>query len=342
MILVWRACGHAQNEPMKAIVYDRYGPPEVLHIEEVERPVPKDDELLVRVRATAVTRADCATREANRRSGLAIQLISRMVSGMRLPRQRILGLDFAGEVESVGASVKTFAVGDRIFGSTGFSFGAHAEYLTIPASGRIAPMPAGVSFEEAASLTDGGLNALWSLKQAHLRSGESVLVYGASGAIGTAGVQLAKHFGARVTGACSARNTETVRSLGADEVLDYTRGDFTRNRETYDVIFDAVGKLTFNGCKVALNPDGRYLATDGLQNVLLTPWTARFGDKKAIFKIPPRTTQQDVDFLGDLVEEGKYRAVIDRTYPMDEVVDATRYVETEHKTGNVILTITGS
>lgn len=327
---------------MRAIVYDRYGPPEILRIEEVEQPVPKEDEVLVRVRAAAVTRADCATREANRRSGIVIQLISRLISGPRRPKQRILGTEFAGEVAAVGAAVSQFAIGDQVFGSTGFRFGAHAEFICVRENTRIAHMPAGTSFEEAAALCDGGLNALWCLRLAGLRKGQRILVYGASGAIGTAGVQLAKYFEADVTAVCSTKNLELVRSLGSDHVVDYTKEDFTKNGETYDVIFDAVGKLPFGRCEGSLKRAGSYLATDGMWNLVLALWTPRFGNKKVRFSIPPRYTKQDVLFLKELIEAGKYRAVLDRSYAFEDVVEATRYVETEQKTGNVVLTIGAS
>lgn len=296
---------------MRAVVYDRYGPPEVLRIEDVERPVPKADEILIKVHATLVTRSDCATRDANRRSGLAVTVISRLVSGIRRPRQRILGTDLAGEVEAVGAQVREFAVGDRVFGSTGFRFGAHAEFACMRESARVAHMPAGMSFEEAATVCDGGLNALWCLRGANLGKGNRILVYGASGAIGTAAVQLARHFETDVTAVCSTKNLELVRSLGAGTVIDYTQEDFTKNGQTYDVIVDAVGKHSFRRCRDSLNPGGSYLATDGLANLILALWTSRIGDKKVLFRIPPRYTKQDVLFLKELIEAGKYRAVVD-------------------------------
>jgi NADPH:quinone reductase-like Zn-dependent oxidoreductase len=326
---------------VRAVAYDRYGPPEVLRIEEVERPVPKEDELLIRVRAVAVTRADCATREANRRSGVAIALISRLISGMRRPKQRILGTEFAGVVEAVGAGVTEFGVGDRVFGTTGFRFGAYAEFISIREGARIAQMPASTSFEEAAAICDGALNALWCLRGAALVKGQAILVYGASGAIGTAGVQLARYFEADVTAVCGTKNLQLVRSLGADRVIDYTQEDFTKNGQTYDVIFDAVGKHSFARCRSSLKAGGVYLATDGLRNLFLALWTSRIGDKKVLFRIPPRYTKQDVIFIKELLEAGKYRAVIDRCYPLEDVIDATRYVETEQKVGNVILTIEG-
>jgi NADPH:quinone reductase-like Zn-dependent oxidoreductase len=268
-------------------------------------------------------------------------LISRSISGIRRPKQRILGSELAGDVEAVGTAVKEFAVGDHVFGTSGFRFGAYAEYICMRESARVAHKPPEMSFEEAAAVCDGGLNALWCLRLAGLRNGQRTLIYGASGAIGTAAVQLAKYFGADVTAVCSTKNLELMRSLGADRVVDYTREDFTRNGQTYDVIFDAVGKHSFRRCRDSLDRGGSYLATDGFRNLILALWTSRIGDKKVIFSIPPRYTKQDVLFLKELIEAGKYRAVIDRCYPLEDVIDATRYVETEQKTGNVVLTIGG-
>jgi NADPH:quinone reductase-like Zn-dependent oxidoreductase len=324
---------------VRAVVYDRYGPPDVLRLEDVERPVPAEDEVLVKIHATTVNRFDTATREANRRSGPLISLLSRLVSGLRRPRHRILGTEFAGEVVNVGAGVSEFAVGDRVFGTSGLSFGAHAEFIAIRESDRIAHMPAAMRFEEAAPICDGALNALTCLKQANLRKGRTILIYGASGAIGTAGVQLASYFGADVTAVCNTKNLELVRSLGADRVIDYTKEDFTRNGQTYDVILDAVGKQSFRRCRGSLEPGGIFLPTDGLGNLIWALLTSRTGGKKVLFQIPPRQTKQDVLFLKELVEAGKYRPVIDRCYPLEEVVAATRYVETEQKTGNVVLTV---
>ena len=324
---------------MKAVVYDHYGPPDVLRIEEVERPVPKDDEVLVKVHAATVNRADAHTREANRSNGPVVMFISRMVSGWGGPRQRILGTELAGEVVAVGTSVRKFVVGDAVFANTGFSFGAHAEYATVPENGRIALKPQNMSYEEAAAVSDGALNCLWCFRNANLRKDETILVYGASGSIGTAAVQLAKSFGARVTAVCGAKNVELVSSLGADDVIDYLKDDFTKNGKTYDVIFDAVGKHSFGRSKGSLERGGRYIATDHLSNLFLAAWTRPFGDKKVIFAIPPRYTQEDMLFLKQLIEAGKYRAVIDRSYPLEQVVDATRYVETQQKVGNVVLTV---
>src|SRR5450759_1717678 len=326
---------------MRAVVYDRYGPPDVLRLEDVDRPIPKEDEVLVKIHATTVNRSDVHTREANRRSGLAMTLLSRSISGLRRPRQRILGSEFAGEVISAGAAGNECAGGDHVFGSTGFRFGAHAEFLTVRGSARIAHMPAGMTFEEGAPACDGALNALTCLTQADLRPGRRILIYGASGAIGTAGVQLARYYGADVTAVCGTKNLELVRSLGADRVIDYTREDFTKNGQTYHVIFDAVGKHSFRRCRRSLEPGGIYLPTDGLGNLMWALWTSRSGDKKVVFQIPPRQTKQDVLFLKELIEAGKYRPVIDRRYPLEHVIEATRYVETEQKTGNVVLTVIG-
>jgi NADPH:quinone reductase-like Zn-dependent oxidoreductase len=324
---------------MRAVVYERYGPPDVLRLEEVERPVPANGEVLVRVHATTVNRFDTATREANRRSGLAISLLSRLVSGIRRPRQRVLGTEFAGEVEAVGAGVSEFAVGERVFGTTGLKFGAHAEFLSMPASARIAQTPAGLTFEEAAPICDGALNALTCLKQADLHTGRRILVNGASGAIGTAGVQLAKAFGADVTAVCNTKNLHLVRLLGADRAIDYTQEDFTKNGQTYDVILDAVGKQSFRRCRGSLEPGGIFLPTDGLGNLMWALLTRRTKGKRVLFQIPPRQTKEDVLFLKELIEAGKYRPVIDRRYPLEDVVEATTYVETEQKTGNVVLTV---
>jgi NADPH:quinone reductase-like Zn-dependent oxidoreductase len=324
---------------MRAVVYDRYGPPDVLRLEDVECPVPKEDEVLVKIHATTVNRLDVHTREANRRSGLAVSTLSRLVSGLRRPRQRILGTEFAGEVEAVGAAVREFAVGDQVFGNSGLRFGAHAQFMCVREGGRIAPKPAGMSFEEAAAISDGALNALWCLRGADVRKGQRMLIYGASGAIGTAGVQLAKYFGADVTAVCNTKNLELVRSLGADRVIDYTQEDFTKNRETYDFIFDAVGKHSFRRSRDSLRRGGCYLATDGFRNLILALWTSRIGDRRVVFQIPPRYAKQDLLFIKELIEAGRYRAVIDRSYPLEEVIEAARYVETEQKTGNVVLIV---
>jgi NADPH:quinone reductase-like Zn-dependent oxidoreductase len=321
---------------VKAAVFDRYGPPEVQRIEEVARPVPKDDEVLVKIHATTVTRTDSGVRSAK-------PALIRLFFGLRRPKQRILGTELAGEIESVGSTVTRFAVGDRVFGSTSsFQSGTHAEYIAIRESGPIAHMPAGMSFEEAAAVTDGAVLALMCLEAAHIHKGQKMLIYGASGAIGTAGVQLAKYFGADVTAVCNTKNLDLVRSLGANRVIDYLQEDFTKNGETYDAIFDAVGKHSFKRSKDSLKAGGVYVATDGFRNFFLALWTSRIGDKKALFPVPPHYTQKTVLFIKKVIEDGKFRAVIDRRYSLDEVVEATRYVETQQKTGNVVLTINGS
>jgi NADPH:quinone reductase-like Zn-dependent oxidoreductase len=323
---------------MRAVVYDKYGPPEVLRIDEVERPVPKDHEVLVRTRATTVTRADCATREANRRSGLAAATFSRLAFGVLRPRQRILGSEFAGEVEAIGGAVSSFAIGDRVFGTSGLRFGAHAEFICLREDAALAHMPAGASFEQAAAICDGGLNALTSLRRVGLGEGQRILVYGASGSIGTAAVQLAKVLAADVTAVCSTRNVQAVRSLGADRVIDYRRDDFTRSGESFDVIFDAVGKHSFRRCRGSLRHGGTYIATDGLFNLVLSLVTSWAGGRRVVFPFP-QVTNANVSYLGELVGAGRYRAVIDRVHPLVDVVEATRYVETERKTGNVVLAV---
>src|ERR1700694_1230062 len=318
---------------MRAVVHDRYGPPDVLRLEDVERPVPRADEVLVKIHATTVTRSDCGVRAAK-------PFLIRIFFGLRRPKQRILGTELAGEVEAVGAAVSQFAVGDQVFGSTSaFKSGAHAEFIAMRESAPLALKPAGMAFEEAAAVTDGAILALMCLEAAHIRKGQKILVYGASGSIGTAGVQLAKYFEADVTAVCNTKNVELVKSLGADEVIDYMKDDFTKNGETYDVIFDAVGKHSFTRCRGSLKPGGAYVATDGLRNIFLQLWTSRIGDKKVLFPIPPHYTKKNVLFLKELIEAGEYRPVIDRRYPLEQVVEATRYVETEQKTGNVVLTV---
>ena len=317
---------------MRAVVHDRYGPPDVLRLEEVERPVPKDDEVLIRIRATTVNRTDCGLRSAE-------VFISRFITGIARPKRRILGGELAGQVEAVGAAVTEFEVGDEVFGVNGY--GAHAEFICLRESAPLAHKPAGTTFEEAAAVCDGASLALACLRKAGPLKGRRVLVYGASGSVGTAGVQLAKHFGAEVTAVCNTKNLELVASLGADRVVDYTQEDFTRSGETYDVIFDAVGKHSFRRCRRSLKPGGIYLETDlgFLWHVpllaLLTRW---IGDKKVALGIT-KYAKQDVMFLKGLIEAGDYRAVIDRSYPLEDVVEASRYVETGQKTGNVVLTV---
>jgi NADPH:quinone reductase-like Zn-dependent oxidoreductase len=318
---------------MRAVVYERYGPPEVLRIDDVEQPVPKEDEIRIKIHATSVTRTDIGLRAGK-------PFIVRFFFGLLRPRRSILGTELAGEVDAVGRGVTQFVAGDHVFGSTpNFRTGAYAEYICLEESAPIAHKPARMTFEEAAAVTDGMILALMCLEAANAGKAQRIVVYGASGAIGTAGVQLARHFGADVTAVCTTKNVELVRSLGADRVIDYTKEDFTKNGETYDIIFDAVGKHSFSKCKGSLKQGGVFVATDGLRNAFLALWTSRIGDKKVLFPIPPHYTQQNVLLLKELIEAGKYRAVIDRCYPLESVVEAHRYVETEQKTGNVVLTL---
>jgi NADPH:quinone reductase-like Zn-dependent oxidoreductase len=317
---------------MKAVVCDRYGPPDVLRLEDVERPVPGPDEVLIRIRATTVNRSDCHYR-------LGTPPFARLLTGLTRPRHRILGTELSGDVEAAGPTVTEFRPGDAVFGVKAWTFGAHAEYICMRESAALAPKPAGVSYQEAAAVCDGVILALMGLRRADIRPGRSILVYGASGSIGTAAVQLSRYRRADVTAVCGTQNLELLRSLGADRVIDYAQDDFTRNGQTYDVIFDAVGKHAFGRCRDSLNPGGIYLATDQLHNVVLALWTSRIGDKKVVFPIPPRYTKRDVVFLKGLMEAGQYRAVIDRTHPLADVIEASRYVETGQKTGNVVLTV---
>ena len=316
---------------MRAVVHDRYGPPEVLRLDDVPRPVPKPDEVLVKVHATSVTRSDCGFRAAE-------PFFSRAFTGLLRPKRRTPGTELAGEVEAVGAGVTEFEVGDEVFGMRG---GANAEYICVREQGALAKKPVGMSFEEAAAVCDGGIIALACLKKADPLRGRSIVIYGASGAIGTAAVQLAKHFGADVTAVCNTKNLDLVRSLGANRVIDYTQEDFTRNGETYDVVFDAVGKHSFRRCRRSVKRGGVYVETDlgfmwhAPALALLTRW---IGEKRVTIPIP-RYTKEEVVFVKGLIEAGEYRAVIDRVYPLEDVVAATQYVETGQKTGNVVLTV---
>ena len=317
---------------MKAVVQDRYGPPDVLKIEDVDRPVPKADEILIRVHASTVSQTDTHVRAAH-------PFFWRLIGGLRRPKWRTLGVDLAGEVEAVGSAVTEFNVGDAVFGSPSSSyFGSHAEYVCSRTDRALTLKPAGMSFEEAAAVYDGGSQALSALRQAEVKPGDRLLIYGASGSLGTAAVQLAKHFGAQVTGVTSTKHVELVRSLGADEVIDYTRHDFTKTGQTYDAIIDAVGKQSFRHGRRALKPGAVFVATDGLENVLT--WAAlRLARRKRLRFASGRRTKEDVELLKHLIEAGEYRAVIDRTYPMADVAEAHRYVEAWHKAGNVVLTI---
>jgi NADPH:quinone reductase-like Zn-dependent oxidoreductase len=316
---------------MRAVVYEKYGPPEVLRLAQVARPEPKEDEVLVRIRATTVTRTDTGLRSAE-------YFISRFVTGLLRPKNKILGMEFSGEVAAIGAGVTEFKAGDQVFGGTGS--GAHAEFVCVRENAPLAHKPAGMSFAEAAAVFDGASLALACLGKAGPLEDRSIVVYGASGSIGTAAVQLAKHFGAHVTAVCSTKNVELVRSLGADEVIDYTREDFTQSGKKYDVIFDAVGKISFRRCRRSLKPGGTYIETDlgFMWHVPLLLLATRWSKKKVKMGIP-HYTKDELLLVKELVEAGKYRAVIDRTYPLEDVIEASRYVETGQKTGNVVLTV---
>jgi NADPH:quinone reductase-like Zn-dependent oxidoreductase len=321
---------------MKAVVQDRYGPPDVLRLEDVERPVPNDDEVLVRIRATTVTQTDTHARQAR-------PFFWRLFGGFLRPRWRTLGVELAGEVEAVGAAVSEFAAGDQVFGCPP-GFGAHAELICLRETAPLAHKPAGIGFDEAAAVCDGAIQALATLRLADVHEGQRVVVYGASGSLGTAAVQLAKERGAHVTAVCNTGNVELVRSLGADVVVDYLQEDFTRNGQVYDAIIDAVGKYSFVRGRRALKRGGVYVATDlgrlmleTIAMVVATRWVGTRRVKMAI----ARRDKKDVRFLKELIEAGKYRAVIDRRYRLDEVVEAHRYVETWQKAGNVVLTVGG-
>ncbi|MCI0635422.1 MAG: NAD(P)-dependent alcohol dehydrogenase [Actinobacteria bacterium] len=319
---------------MRAVVFEKYGPPEVLRVAEVERPLPEEDEVLVKIHASTVNRSDCGWRSAK-------PFFARFFTGLLRPKQKILGMELAGEVDAVGAAVTEFDVGDRVFGVKGY--GAHAEFVCIRESAGLAHKPASMTFEEAAAVCDGASIARACLQKVDLRKGRSILVYGASGSIGTAAVQLARHFDAHVTAVCNTKNVELVKSLGADEVIDYLQEDFTKNGETYDVVFDAVGKHSFRRSRRSLKPGGTYISTDlgFMWHVpALALVTRLIGGKRVTLPIP-RYSKEDVLFLKELIEAGEYRAVIDRRYALEDVVEATRYVETGQKTGNVVLTLNG-
>ena len=317
---------------MRAVVQDRYGPPEVLRVADVERPVPKEDEVLVEVHASTVTRSDTGLRGAE-------YPFTRVFTGIRRPKRAIAGMEFAGVVEQIGAAVTEFAPGDEVFGIEG---GANAEYVTVPERGVIAPKPAGLTLEQAAAIPDGGVVALTCMQAAQPLPGKSVLVYGAAGSIGTAAVQLlAHHFEVEVTAVCDTKDVELVRSLGAGEVHDRFRENFTQNGKTYDVILDAVGKHSFRRCRRSLNPGGVYISADlgFMYHVPLVALATRFvGSRRAKLGIA-RYRKDDLLLVKELVEAGKYRPVIDRAYALDEVVEASRYVESGQKTGNVVLRV---
>ena len=319
---------------MQAAVCATYGPPSVLELMDVDKPSPKANELLVKVHATTVNRTDCGVLRAR-------PFVARFVYGLRRPRNPILGNEFAGEVAAVGGDVTTFRVGDRVVGVNSTTFGAHAQYLVIPAHWMVTSLPAHLGYEEAVPTGEGAGYALKDLRAGNVSPGQKVLINGATGAIGSASVQLAKHFGAEVTAVCDTRNIDLVKALGADHIVDYTREDFTTGDQTYDVIHDAVGKSPFRACKPLLRPGGVYCSSAGgflAQNLFWALWTSRVGSKRVIMPMP-KVRQTDMDFLRELVETGAFRPVIDRRYPLEQIVEAFTYVEQGHKTGNVVITV---
>jgi NADPH:quinone reductase-like Zn-dependent oxidoreductase len=319
---------------MKAAVHTSYGPPDVVRIAEVEKPAARDGEVLVKVHATTVNRTDCGFRAAK-------PFFVRFFTGLVRPRVAVLGSEFAGEVEAVGSGVRSFEVGDRVFGFSGSRFGAHAEYMAIPEDGSVAAMPANVTFEEAAASTEGSHYALSFIRTAKIRSGQDVLVNGATGAIGSAAVQLLKRLGAEVTAVCDTEHVELVRGLGADRVIDYTAEDFTKGEQRYNVVLDAVGKSSFGRCKRLLKPRGIYLSSDLgplSQNPILALITPLLGGKRVMFPIP-RDNQEVVRYFKELIASGAFKPVIDRRYPLDQIVEAYRYVETGQKIGNVVISV---
>ncbi|WP_337134221.1 NAD(P)-dependent alcohol dehydrogenase [Priestia megaterium] len=302
---------------MKAMVCTKYGKPDVLQLEEVENPIPKENEILIKIHATTVTSGDCRVRSFN--SPLLLWLPMRIVLGLRKPRKSILGVELAGEVEDVGKNVTRFKKGDQLFAMTGMKFGGYAEYICLPEKGTIAVKPENVTCEEAASISFGGTTALHFFRKGNIQTGQKVLIYGASGAVGTAAVQLANYYGAEVTGVCSAKNSELVKSLGADRVINYQHESFTEKEERYDLIFDAVGKITKNQSKEALALNGRFVSVEG----------------QGIAKVQTK----DLLLLKKLMEEGQIKSVIDRCYSLEQIPEAHEYVETGHKIGNVAIVL---
>jgi NADPH:quinone reductase-like Zn-dependent oxidoreductase len=319
---------------MRAAVKTRYGPPEVVLISAVPKPATRDNEVLVRVHATTVNRTDCACRAAN-------PFFMRLFTGLIRPRATVLGNEFAGVVEAVGGGVTSFEVGDRVFGYNEGPFGAHAEYLSVPQDGSLATMPANLTYREAAPSTEGSHYALGHISAAKISSGQDVLVYGATGAIGSAAVQLLRSVGANVTAVCDTDHMELVRGLGADKIIDYTAGDFTQDDQEYDVVLDAVGKSSFSRCKRLLKPGGIYISSELgplAQNPFLALIAPLHGGKKVLFPIP-KHNQAMMLYIKELLASGQFKPVIDRTYPLDQIVEAYRYVETGRKTGNVVISL---
>jgi NADPH:quinone reductase-like Zn-dependent oxidoreductase len=322
---------------MKAIVYEKYGPPEVLHLKEVDKPTPKDNEVLIRIYATTVIKYDCWMRSCTAPPGFG--LLMRIASGIRKPKKPILGTELAGVIETVGKDVTLFGKGDQVFGYPGMSLGAYAEYICLPEDGALATKPTNMTYEEAAAIQQGALTALFFLRKGNLQRGQKVLIFGASGGVGTAAVQIARYFGAEVTGVCSTKKLELVKSLGADKVIDYTQEDFTKSGETYDIIFDTVGKSPFSGSTRSLKNEGIYLFTTyGLVRLFRIMWLNLTSSKKAISGLL-KERSEDLIFLRELIEAGRLKVVIDRCYPLEQATEAHKYVETGHKKGHVVITL---
>lgn len=327
------------KEKMKAIWHSKYGPAEELQLREVEKPVPGENEVLVKIHASSVTSSDCNMRNFTFVPTM-FRLPSRLQFGFNQPKINILGVELAGEIEAVGADVRRFKISDQVFGTPEPDLGAHAEYICIPDDRALAIKPTNASWEEAACLCLAGNTALYFVRdQGDIQAGQQVLINGASGGIGTFAVQLAKYYGAEVTGVCSSTNVELVKSLGADEVIDYTKADFTTGSQRYDVVFDVVGKTSFSRCKSLLKEGGTYLATlPTLGLMLQMGWTSISGNKK-IKNGDAIASVENLDFLKELLEMGKLKAVIDRSYPLEQTAEAFRYVEQGHKKGNVVITV---
>ena len=324
---------------MKAILHTKYGPPDELQLKEVEKPVPKNNEVLIKIHATTVTTSDCNIRNLTFVPKL-FHLPTRMQYGFNEPKNNILGQDLAGEIEDVGAEVKRFKIGDQVFGTTEPALGAHAEYICLPEDAVLTIKPADITYEEAAAITNMANTALYFTRDlGNIQAGDKVLINGASGGIGTYAVQLAKYYGAEVTGVCSTRNLELVKSLGADHVIDYTKEDFTKSGQSYDVVFDVVGKSSFSDCKGSLKDGGLYLSTlPDLAVILSMIWTSFIGSKKVKMGGAPAKIENLVS-LKELVEAGKLKTVIGRRYPLEQMAEAFHYVEQGHKIGNVIITV---
>jgi len=326
---------------MKAVITTKYGPPEVLELREVEKPIPKDNEVLIKIYATTVTAGDCEMR--NLKLPLLYQLMLRMGFGFTKPRAKIPGTELAGEIEVVGKDVKQFKEGDQVFGAAGMRFGTNAEYISLPAKpgemeGGVAIMPNNMTYEEAATVPFGGRDSLHFLRLGNIQSGQKILINGAGGSIGTFAIQLAKYNGAEVTAVDSTAKLDMLRSIGADHVIDYTKEDFTKNGQVYDVIFDVIGKVSFSRNKKSIKQNGTYLLANPVSQMLSALWTRMTSDYSVIMQTASGTIA-DLIYLRELIEDGKIKTVIDRTYPLDQIVEAHRYVEGGGKLGNVVITI---